>query len=80
MRALLEIAGRVQRSGREVTTSAIDAARAGGATDEDIHDTVLVAAAFSMFNRYVDGLSATTPTDPAVYAGIGRHLAENGYA
>ena len=80
MRALLAIAGKVQRSGREVTTGDVDAARAAGANDEDIHDTVLVAAAFCMFNRYVDGLAATTPTDPAVYEMIGQHLAENGYA
>lgn len=80
MRALLAIAGKVQRSGMEVTTSDVDAARAAGADDEDIHDTVLVAAAFCMFNRYVDGLAASTPTDPAVYEMIGRRLAENGYA
>lgn len=79
MRALLAIAGKVQRSGREVTASDVEAARASGAGDEDIHDTVLVAAAFSMFNRYVDGLAATTPTDPALYEAIGQHLAENGY-
>jgi alkylhydroperoxidase family enzyme len=79
MRALA-IAGKVQRSGKEVTPSDVDAARAAGGGDEDIHDTVLVAAAFCMFNRYVDGLAAATPTDPAVYEMIGEHLAENGYA
>ena len=79
MRALLAIAGKVQRSGLEVTAEDIAAARAAGANDEDIHDTVLVAAAFSMFNRYVDGLAANTPTDPAVYDIIGQRLAETGY-
>lgn len=80
MRALLAIAGKVQHSGEDVTPSDIERARAAGAVDEDIHDTVLVAAAFCMFNRYVDGLAASTPTDPAVYEMIGQHLAENGYA
>lgn len=80
MRALLAIAGKVQRSGKDVTTGDIEAARSGGASDEDIHDTVLVASAFCMFNRYVDGLGATTPTDPAIYEMIGQHLAAHGYA
>jgi alkylhydroperoxidase family enzyme len=79
LRALLAIAGKVQRSGLEVTAEDVAAARAAGANDEDIHDTVLVAAAFSMFNRYVDGLAATTPTDPALYDLMGQRLAQNGY-
>ncbi|MEN3541427.1 carboxymuconolactone decarboxylase family protein, partial [Microbispora sp. ZYX-F-249] len=56
MRALLRIAASVQRGGREVTEEQVAAARAEGATDLEIHDTVLIAAAFCMFNRYVDGL------------------------
>jgi uncharacterized peroxidase-related enzyme len=79
MRALLAVAAKVQGSGRDVGAEDIDAARAAGATDEDIHDAVLVAAAFCMFNRYVDGLAANTPTDPATYEMIGRELATNGY-
>jgi alkylhydroperoxidase family enzyme len=79
MRALLAIAAKVQRSGLDVSDDDIAAARAAGASDEDLHDTVLVAAAFCMFNRYVDGLAATTPTDPAVYDLIGQELATNGY-
>ena len=57
----------------------IERARAEGATDVEIHDTVLIAAAFCMFNRYVDGLGATTPTDPAGYRERARHVAEHGY-
>ena len=53
---------------------------AEGATDRDIHDTVLIAAAFSMFNRYVDGLATLLPSDPAMYAEMGRRMAENGYS
>lgn len=80
MKALLRIAGAVQRGGRQVTDEEVAAARAEGAADRDIHDTVLIAAAFSMFNRYVDGLAALTPTDPALYAEMGRRMAEDGYA
>ena len=79
LRALLAVAAKVQRSGLDVTADDMAAARAAGASDEDLHDTVLVAAAFCMFNRYVDGLAATIPTDPGVYEVIGRNLADNGY-
>lgn len=79
MRALLAVAAKVQGSGLDVTADDMAAARDAGASDEDLHDTVLVAAAFCMFNRYVDGLAANTPTDPAVYEMIGRELADNGY-
>jgi uncharacterized peroxidase-related enzyme len=80
MRALLRIAEKVTRSGLDVTQQDVDAARDAGANDEDIHDCVLVAAAFCMFNRYVDGLAAITPRDDAVYDAIGGMLAANGYA
>jgi uncharacterized peroxidase-related enzyme len=79
MRALLLVAAKVQGSGLDVTADDIAAVRAAGASDEDLHDAVLVAAAFCMFNRYVDGLAASTPTDPAIYEIIGRELADNGY-
>ena len=79
MRALLHIAAKVQRSGREVTPEDVAQARAAGAGDEDIHDAVLIAAFFSMANRYVDGLAAITPTDEKSYDQIGRRLAEQGY-
>lgn len=80
MRALLHIAEKVRRSGLEVQPEDVDAARAAGATDEDIHDAVLVAAAFSMFNRYVDGLRAITPTDDAVYEQLAQRFVQTGYA
>jgi uncharacterized peroxidase-related enzyme len=79
IRALLAIAAKVQSSGLAVTDDDVATARAAGASDEDLHDTVLVAAAFCMFNRYVDGLAANTPTDPAMYEIMGRELADNGY-
>src|SRR5258708_29403722 len=79
LRSLLRIAAKVARSGREVLVEDIATARAAGATDEDIHDAVLVASAFCMFNRYVDGLAALTPVDDATYEFIGRMLAASGY-
>lgn len=79
LKALLNIAGKVQQSGKAVTEQDVAAARAEGATDKDIHDTVLIAAAFCMFNRYVDGLAATTPTDIPSYKARAKQVAENGY-
>jgi uncharacterized peroxidase-related enzyme len=79
MKALLAIAGKVQKEGKQVTTPDVDCARQHGATDKDIHDTVLIAAAFCMYNRYVDGLATWAPTDPDMYRENGRRLAEEGY-
>ena len=79
MKALLNIAGKVQRNGKEVTEQDILNARNNGAGDRDIHDTVLIAAAFSMFNRYVDGLATLTPTDPKIYEEMGKRMTTIGY-
>jgi len=75
----LQIAGKVQQSGKTVTPDDIDNARDHGATDKDIHDTVLIAAAFCMFNRYVDGLASNTPIDLSTYPLRAKQVAENGY-
>ncbi len=80
LKALLNIAGKVQLNGKAVAPEDIDAARKFGANDRDIHDTVLIAATFSMFNRYVDGLASLTPNDPAEYAEMGRNMATIGYS
>jgi uncharacterized peroxidase-related enzyme len=80
LKALLAIAGRVQRSGRDVRESDLARARAEGASDIEIHDAVLIAAAFCMFNRYVDGLGAPTPTDSAGYRERARLVAQRGYS
>src|SRR3954468_8304178 len=79
LKALLQIAEKVQQSGKAVTVDDIEHARNNGATDRDIHDTVLIAAAFCMFNRYVDGLAANTPTDISTYPPRAKQVAENGY-
>jgi uncharacterized peroxidase-related enzyme len=77
--ALLAIAGKVQDNGKKVTLEEVEAARQLGATDEMIHDTVLIAASFCMFNRYVDGLNTLAPQDVAYYTQSGKRLAEQGY-
>ena len=79
LRALLTIAGKVQLSGKQVTAEDVDRARAEGASDREIHDTVLIAAAFCMYNRYVDGLATFTPTDPSLYDEMGKRMAKEGY-
>ena len=79
LKALLSIAGSVQKGGKHVRQDQIDLAKAYGATDKDIHDTVLIAAAFCMFNRYVDGLAANTPADLSTYPPRARQVAEHGY-
>lgn len=79
LRALLVIAGKVQQNARDVTEADVARAREEGADDKAIHDTVLIAAAFCMFNRYVDGLATMTPTDPAEYDQVGAKLARDGY-
>jgi uncharacterized peroxidase-related enzyme len=79
LKRLLAIAGKVQEGGKRVTTEDVEAARQQGATDMEIHDTVLIAAAFCMYNRYVDGLATWQPRDEAMYAQMGQHLASEGY-
>ncbi|MEU7874090.1 carboxymuconolactone decarboxylase family protein [Dactylosporangium sp. NPDC049140] len=79
LRALLHIAGAVQRSGREVTVELVEAARSEGATDVEIHDTVLIAAAFCMFNRYVDGLGTFAPQRQEDYLPMAERIVTQGY-
>ncbi len=79
LKALLAIAGKVQRGGKEVQPGDVERARRQGATDQEIHDTVLIAAAFCMYNRYVDGLGTWAPPDPAFYRERGQKVARDGY-
>jgi uncharacterized peroxidase-related enzyme len=80
LKALLIIAGKTARGGKHVEAEDIARARQEGATDLEIHDTVLIAAAFCMFNRYVDGLATWAPDDPAFYRQRAALVAEHGYA
>ena len=79
MKALLAIAASVQKGGKQVTAEQIEAAKAEGATDIEIHDTVLIAASFCMFNRYVDGLGTWAPQDRQFYVERAPRRAEEGY-
>src|SRR5580658_8384716 len=79
LKALLAIAGKVQLGGKQVTSEDILRARQQGATDKEIHDTVLIAAAFCRYNRYADGLATWAPTEADLYRENGRRLADEGY-
>jgi uncharacterized peroxidase-related enzyme len=79
MKALLTIASATQKNGKLVTQEMVDKAKAAGATDRELHDTVLIAALFSLYNRYVDGLASVTPTDPAFYQRLAHILDTKGY-
>lgn len=79
LKALLVIAAKVQKGGKHVTEEDVICAREKGATDIEIHDSVLIAAAFCMYNRYVDGLGTTQPRDEAMYRERGKHVAREGY-
>jgi uncharacterized peroxidase-related enzyme len=79
MKALLVIAKQVQQSGKAVTTDSIKRAKNAGATDVEIHDTVLIAALFCLYNRYVDGLATRLPDSPDYYNTLADRLVSNGY-
>jgi uncharacterized peroxidase-related enzyme len=79
LKMLLVIAAQVQADPKTVTPAMIEAARAEGATDLDIHDTILISAAFCMYNRYVDGLATWQPRNDEMYRSMGERLAKSGY-
>ena len=79
LRALLTIARQTQQGGANVTAADVEIARKNCATDREIHDTVLIAAAFCMFNRYVDGLGTWTPRTNESFREIGQKMALDGY-
>jgi len=80
LKALLAIAGKVQQSGKNVTSQDVERAREEGATDLEIHDTVLIAAVFCMCNRYVDGLATWAPDDPDFYRQRAAKVVADGYS
>jgi len=79
LKTLLVIASKVQKGGKHVTAEDVEEARAQGATDVEIHDTVLIAAAFCMYNRYVDGLATWQPREEELYRQRGKKTAREGY-
>jgi uncharacterized peroxidase-related enzyme len=80
MKALLNIAGKVQQGGKHVTEDDVAGARSNGATDMEIHDTVLIAAVFCMANRYVDGLGTWAPENPDMYRANAAEIVAHGYS
>ena len=79
MKALLNIACKVQQNGKLATKEDFEKARKAGATDEELHEAVLIAAAFCMYNRYVDGLGTLEPEDKEEYKEMGERMANKGY-
>ena len=79
LKALLKIAAKVQSGGKNVTEDDVAFARSEGATDIEIHDAVLIAAAFCMYNRYVDGLATWQPDNAEIYDKMGEQRAREGY-
>ncbi|MGG8407732.1 carboxymuconolactone decarboxylase family protein [Streptomyces sp. 12297] len=79
VRALLKVAAEVQAAARPVAAATVEAARAAGANDQDLHDTVLIAAAFCMYNRYVNCLNTDLPADPGYYAQSAERVVSQGY-
>lgn len=79
MKALLVIASQVQESGQSVTPEAVEMAKAAGATEMELHDTVMIAALFCFYNRYVDGLGTVAPSDDKYYSDMALRLKERGY-
>lgn len=80
MQALLHIARTVRRAPLELTADDVAAATSAGASDGDVQLAILIAAAFSMYNRLVDGFRAKTPPVVGVYAERARQIAEHGYS
>ncbi|MDR7128866.1 putative peroxidase-related enzyme [Algoriphagus sp. 4150] len=79
MNSLLQLAGKVQVSGKEVRSEDIERAKGCGATDLEIHDVVLISAVFSLFNRYVDGLGTSLPENSADFEEMGHFMISNEY-
>ena len=79
LKALLVIAGKVTIGGKQVTSAHVEQARAQGATEMEIHDTVLIAATFCMLNRYVDGLATIASDDPEFYRTAAAQICKDGY-
>jgi uncharacterized peroxidase-related enzyme len=80
MKALLHIAALVQQNGKNVSVEAVQRAKAAQATDLEIHDTVLIAALFCLYNKYVDGLASVTPANPEFYQKLGERIVHHGYS
>ena len=79
MKALLHIAALAQVNGKNVNDAAIEQARQAGATDREIHDTVLLTGLFCLYNKYVDGLATALPDNPVYFKQLGERITTIGY-
>jgi uncharacterized peroxidase-related enzyme len=80
MRALLHVSRTVRREPRDLTDADVAAAHAAGASDADVQLAVLIAAAFSMYNRMVEGFRAKTMPSADAYRARAAEIAEHGYS
>jgi hypothetical protein len=64
---------------REAAPFGLNDERSHDATDGKNRDTVLITAAFCMYNWYVDGLGTRAPDHPAAYDEAGAMLDTRGY-
>jgi uncharacterized peroxidase-related enzyme len=80
LQALIRIALAVRDHGRKLCAADIANALAVGATDQDVQLAVLIAAAFCMYNRMVDGLRARTPADVTAHYARAEQIARYGYS
>jgi uncharacterized peroxidase-related enzyme len=80
MRALLHIARTVRHDPRRLTAADVETATDAGASDADVQLAVLIAAAFSMYNRMVDGFRARTAPTTDAYRERADQIAEHGYS
>jgi uncharacterized peroxidase-related enzyme len=80
LRALVQLARTVRERPRDATRADVERALRAGATDADTQLAVLIAAAFSMYNRMVDGLRARTPASVDAYRARAVEIADHGYA
>lgn len=78
--ALLTISRTVAKHGRQLTAAEVGAARDAGASDADTQLAVMIAAAFAMYNRMVDGFRAKTPPSTEAYAARAQQIAAHGYS
>ncbi len=79
IKVLLQIADKVRENGKLVTPELIENAKQAGASDLEIHDTVLIAALFCLYNRYVDGLGTALPDENSYYNQLAERLVLHGY-
>jgi uncharacterized peroxidase-related enzyme len=80
MEALLDLARVVQAHPRKLTREQVARACRAGATDADTQLAVLIASAFCMYNRMVDGLRARTPPSDEAYRARAVEIADHGYS